>query len=185
MVVERPLTGIGAGRVEKLYTRYLSPGESAPAYHGHLHNNVLQLAAQFGLPVIAAATLFVTLLIKDIRRACKCAPDREARFLSRTSLAGVTGFLTAGLVEYTYGHSLGLILLGFASLSPFMPEVGGAGSRRRNGRSIALVSGSLTNKGRRSYKYEPIAASLSAMRRSSLRLRQSTLPIRERNSQSE
>jgi len=176
MVVERPLTGIGAGRVEKLYTRYLSPGEAAPAYHGHLHNNVLQLAAQFGLSVIAAAALFLTILIKDIRRAYRCAPDREARFLSRASLAGVIGFLTAGLVEYTYGHSLGLILLSFAALSPLMPEVApGAGSRRRNGRSIAPSSVEVwPTKGRRIYKYESIAEWLSSMRMSSLRLWQST-----------
>jgi O-antigen ligase len=186
MVLERPLTGIGAGRVDKLYTRYLSPGEAVPAYHGHLHNNVLQLAAQFGLPVIAAAALFLTILIKDIRRACRRAPDREAKFLSHVSLAGVTGFLTAGLVEYTYGHSLGLILLSFAALSPLMPDVApGAGPRRRTGRSIALVNANLTNKGRRICKYESIAKCLSAMRMPSLRLRQSTLPIREKHTRSE
>jgi O-antigen ligase len=139
MVVERPLTGIGAGRVEKLYTRYLSQGESAPAYHGHLHNNILQLTAQFGLPVIAAAALFLTILIKDIRRACRCASDREARFLSRASLAGVTGFLIAGLVEYTYGHSLGLILLGFASLSPFMPDPSDRVSRKHRSETGTLI----------------------------------------------
>jgi len=80
------------------------------------------LAAQFGLPVIAAAALFLIILINDLLRALRCAPDRNAEFLCRTSLVSVTGFLTAGLVEYTYGHSLGLILLSFATLSPLMPN---------------------------------------------------------------
>jgi O-antigen ligase len=124
MIREQPVTGVGAGRVERLYTQYLPPGESAPAYHGHLHNNVLQLAAQFGLPVVAAAALFVFILIRDLLRACRCAADRDARFLCRSSLAGVAGFLIAGLVEYTYGHSLGLMMLSFAALSPLLPEVG-------------------------------------------------------------
>jgi O-antigen ligase len=123
MVVEHPLLGVGAGRVEKLYPHYLSAGDSTPAYHGHLHNNILQLAAQFGVPVVVAMALFFTILIKDLLRACRRASNREAEFLSRASLAGITGFLTAGLVEYTYGHSLGLILLGFAALSPFVPPV--------------------------------------------------------------
>lgn len=122
MVVEHPLLGVGAGRVEKLYPRYLSAGEPAPAYHGHLHNNILQLTAQFGVPVVVAAALFFTLLIKDLLRAYRSASDRDTEFLSRASLAGVTGFLAAGLVEYTYGHSLGLILLGFAALSPLMRD---------------------------------------------------------------
>jgi O-antigen ligase len=121
MVVEHPLEGVGAGRVDKLYPRYLSAGEPTPAYHGHLHNNILQLAAQFGLPVAVAAALFFTILIKDLLRSGRSAPDRENEFLSRASLSGVTGFLIAGLVEYTYGHSLGLILLSFAALSPFVP----------------------------------------------------------------
>ena len=55
MIRERPFTGVGAGRVAQLYTSYLSPGAPVPAYHGHLHNNALQLAAQFGLPVLLAA----------------------------------------------------------------------------------------------------------------------------------
>jgi O-antigen ligase len=122
MVVEHPLNGVGAGRVEKLYPRYLSAGKPTPAYHGHLHNNILQLAAQFGLPVVAAMAVFFAILIKELLQARRSAPDRETEFLSRASLAGVIGFLTAGLVEYTYGHSLGLILLSFAALSPLVPE---------------------------------------------------------------
>jgi O-antigen ligase len=123
MVIEHPLSGVGPGRVEKLYTHYLSSGEPTPAYHGHLHNNILQLTAQFGVPVIAAAAVFLTILVKDLLRACRRASNRDAEFLARTSLAGVAGFVTAGFVEYTYGHSLGLILLSFAVLSPLVPTV--------------------------------------------------------------
>jgi len=45
MIREHPLTGVGPGRVEKLYPNYLEQGEPLPAYHGHLHNNAIQLAA--------------------------------------------------------------------------------------------------------------------------------------------
>jgi O-antigen ligase len=121
MVAAHPLSGVGAGRVEKLYAQFVPAGESIPAYHGHLHNNVVQLAAQFGIPVVLAAALFLAMLIRDLLRAYMCAPDRDARFVSRTALVAVAGFCAAGLVEYTYGHSLGLILLSFAALSPLMP----------------------------------------------------------------
>jgi O-antigen ligase len=121
MVLQEPFTGVGPGRVEKLYQSYLSPGDPLPAYHGHLHNNLAQLAAQFGLPVVLAATLFLVLLFKELIERCQSTQDRESQFLCHVSLLGLTGFLAAGLFDYTYGHSLGLILLSFVVLSPLLP----------------------------------------------------------------
>ena len=120
MIRERPVFGVGPGRVEHLYTSYLSPGEPVPTFHGHLHNNALQLGAQFGMLVLGAALIFVTVLVRDLARACKRSVDREREFLCRCGLQGVIGFLLMGMVDYTYGHSLGLILLAFAAISPLM-----------------------------------------------------------------
>jgi O-antigen ligase len=116
MTVAKPLTGVGPGRIGALYRSYLSPGDPVPAYRGHLHNNLIQLAAQFGLPAAAAALLFVLTLFRDLFRALKKAPHREAQFTCRTGLLALTGFVVAGLFDYTYGHSLSLILLSFAVL---------------------------------------------------------------------
>ena len=121
MIAERPLTGVGPGRVGALYLGYLSPKDPVPAYHGHLHNNLIQLAAQFGLPTVAAALLFVFAVFRELVRALKNAPDREARFTCQTALLALTGFLIAGLFDYTYGHSLSLILLGFAVIPAISP----------------------------------------------------------------
>ena len=120
MIRERPLFGVGPGHVEALYTRYLAPGEPVPAYHGHLHNDAIYLAAQFGVPVLCAAILFVAVLLRDLLRTLRRAPDREARFLASAGLMGVIAFLLAGLTDYAYGHSVGLILLSFVSLSPLV-----------------------------------------------------------------
>jgi len=126
MIRENPLFGVGPGRVEGLYTKYLAPGDPIPAYHGHLHNNVVELAAEFGLPVTAAALLFVIVLFHDLLARFRMASDRNQQFLCRTSLLALTGFLLSGLFDYTYGHSLGLILLSFAVLSPLtMPASAG------------------------------------------------------------
>jgi O-antigen ligase len=119
MVREKPWTGVGPGRVDTLYTKYLSPGDPVPAYHGHLHNNVVQLAAEFGLPVVAVALVFFLVLLHDLRIRYKAASDRNEEFLCRTSLLSLAGFVVSGAFDYTYGHSLGLTLLFFAVLSPF------------------------------------------------------------------
>jgi O-antigen ligase len=118
MIREQPILGVGPGRVEGLYTRYLRPGEPVPAYHGHLHNNAIQLAAQFGVAVLAAAVTCLAVLLMDLARSCRRARERDERSLCRTGLLGVVGFLIVGLMDYTYGHSLGLILLTFAAVSP-------------------------------------------------------------------
>jgi O-antigen ligase len=118
MIRQNPLTGVGVGRVDELYAKYLSPSEPLPSYHGHLHNNLVQLAAEFGLPVAIAAMAFLAILFHDLRVRCRLTTNREQQFLCRTSLLGLTGFVIAGLFDYTLGHSLGLILLGFTVLSP-------------------------------------------------------------------
>ena len=124
MIREHPLTGVGPGRVEKLYTSYLSPGDPVPAYHGHLHNNLIQLAAEFGLPVAAAALMFVVVVFLDLRKRGQFALDRDELFLNRTAVLAFTGFVASGFFDYTYGHALGLILLGFAVLSGLLPSRG-------------------------------------------------------------
>lgn len=121
MIEKHPLTGIGPGRVDKLYMSYLSPRDPVPAYHGHLHNNAVELTAEFGIPVVVAAFLFVIMLFHDLLSALRAAPNKEEEFAARTGLLALIGYLVAGLFEYTYGHSLGLILLGFAVLPPLLP----------------------------------------------------------------
>ena len=118
MIAENPLTGVGPGRVNLLYRDYLSPGDPVPAYHGHLHNNLIQLATQFGLPTAAAALLFVAVLLRELVGALKKSAGREAQFACQTAVLALTAFLIAGLFDYTYGHSLSLILLAFAVLPP-------------------------------------------------------------------
>jgi O-antigen ligase len=53
MIRERPLFGLGPELVERRYAIYRSP--AAPRYDvPHLHNNLLQLAAERGLPALAS-----------------------------------------------------------------------------------------------------------------------------------
>jgi O-antigen ligase len=121
VVRDKPLTGVGPGRVEQLYSSYLAPGESLPAYHGHLHNNLAEIAAESGLFTLAAAAVFVALLFRDLFRRLSQDMDRNSQFLCRAGILGLAGFLAAGMVDYTYGHSVGLIVTCFAVLAPLSP----------------------------------------------------------------
>lgn len=121
MLKEHPFTGVGPGRVQELYRSFLVPTDPVPAYYGHLHNNPVQIAAQFGVPVAVAALLVLAILFLDIRRSWNTArmnQDRKRLFLCRAGILALAGFALAGMFEYTYGHSLGLIAVCFASLAP-------------------------------------------------------------------
>jgi len=123
MLREHPLRGIGPGRVEASYEKYLNAGDPVPAYHGHLHNNAVQIAAQFGIPVAIAALLFVAITLRDLFKARRLAIGPDNRFLTETGLLALIGFLIAGMFEYTWGHSLGLIMIVFAVVPPLaMPR---------------------------------------------------------------
>lgn len=122
IVREHPLTGAGPGRVNQLYRSYLRPRDPVPAWHGHLHNNLAQLAADFGLLVVGAALIFLGALFRNLLRAWKSANDTETRFSCRTALLALAGFLIAGMFDYTYGHALALILLSFSVLSPLVSQ---------------------------------------------------------------
>lgn len=122
MIRQHPLTGVGPGRVEETYIGYLAPDDPVPAYHGHLHNNLVQLGAQFGIPVAIAAVVFVVALAGALYSCNSRAGDRRSQFLRRSALLGLAGFVAAGMFDYTYGHSLGLILCGFALLGPLAPN---------------------------------------------------------------
>ncbi|HEX6897217.1 MAG TPA: O-antigen ligase family protein [Bryobacteraceae bacterium] len=130
MVRENPFTGVGPGRVEEVYGKYLSARDTLPAYHGHLHNNVMQLAAEFGLPTLALALVFVGALARCLLRRVACAKDGNEQFLCRTALLGLLGFLAAGMFDYTYGHSLGIILLAFTVFAPLVSIEGAARSSK-------------------------------------------------------
>jgi len=118
MIRSSPWFGVGAGRVESLYSTYLPAGDPLPAFHGHLHNNALQVGAQSGVPVLCAAILFTAILMRDLISASRRARSRDLLFLSRSGWMGLTGFLAMGMMDYTYGHSLALMLLAFAAMTP-------------------------------------------------------------------
>ena len=118
MIRQHPFTGVGPGRVEALYRGYLKPSDPIPAYYGHLHNNLIQLGAEFGLPALAAALLFLAMLVRELIKQYRSAQTAEMQFMCRAAILGLAGYLIAGMFEYTYGHSLGLIMLGLAVLAP-------------------------------------------------------------------
>jgi O-antigen ligase len=106
MVVAHPLTGVGPNMVQPLYEQFRGP-DAVNRVNPHLHNVPMQIAAERGLPALAAWLWFIVAVARDLWRRFK-KPD--TRFLAASGLGVLVALLTAGFFEYNFGDSEVLML---------------------------------------------------------------------------
>jgi O-antigen ligase len=113
--------GVGPNNVEQTYPLYLPAGQTPQVgYHGHLHNNVLHLAAERGLPALAA---WVWLVVAWGWHCWKARGRlKELRWVADGVLAGWLAFLTQGFFEFNFGSSPVLMLFLFLVSAPLIAE---------------------------------------------------------------
>jgi len=106
MVKDAPLLGLGPGGVKRHYPEYRNPAARRPST-GHLHNNVVQIAAERGLLGLAAwLAIWIAFFVQAGRIHARLPAARAGdRALVSGSMAAVAGFLVAGLFEYNFGDS--------------------------------------------------------------------------------
>ena len=121
MVREHPWVGVGPENIPLVYTQYLPPGTTPMVgYHDHLHDNFLQLAAERGLPCLAAWLWFMLALgwhILRIRRRLS-----SERWVADAAFAAWLAFLAEGFFEYNFGTSPVLMVFLFLMSTPFVAE---------------------------------------------------------------
>ena len=115
MIRAHPLVGVGPNMVQPLYQEYRDP-DAVEAVNPHLHNVPIQIAAERGLPALAAWLAFIALLFVDLARNFYAG---EQRFLAAAALAAVVSMLAAGMFEYNFGDSEFLILFLVLVTLPF------------------------------------------------------------------
>ena len=72
----------------------------------HLHNVVLQIAAERGLPALALWIWFICAVIAGAASMFRRAPRQGlVRFLSAMAIASVVALLAAGMAEHNFGDS--------------------------------------------------------------------------------
>jgi O-antigen ligase len=115
MVKDHPVFGIGPNMVLPLYAQYREP-DAVNAVNPHLHNVPLQIAAERGLPALAAWLWFVGGLIVALSKMLR---DKRQKLLAATALAAVVAMLAAGMFEYNFGDSEFLMLFLVLVTLPF------------------------------------------------------------------
>ena len=114
MVRDRPVFGQGPRMVESNYPAYRWPGAPNPATP-HLHNNVLQIAAERGLPCLAWWLWWVAAAMGDAYRETRRTRSSPAV----AALALLAGVMAAGLFEYNFGDSEILMMLLLVCALPY------------------------------------------------------------------
>ena len=103
MLAERPLFGVGPGRVKVLYPVYRVPGWVEPR-PGHLHNNLVMIAAETGIPSLLAYLAFVGAFFHGAVRIVRRAPrGNPARGIALGAIGAMAALFAAGMFEYNFG----------------------------------------------------------------------------------
>ncbi len=105
IIAEHPLTGAGPNMIPTVYPKYRTT-DAVRMNTPHLHNNLVQIAAERGLPALAAWLWFIGALVLHLARLLRSG----SRVLAATAIACVGAMLTAGLFEYNFGDSEFLML---------------------------------------------------------------------------
>ena len=121
MVWDRPLFGTGLDMVKRTYSRYAHP-KAMKKLTGHLHNNLLHIAAERGVPALVAWVWIMVGFFREVVRSPRSFGKGpfERRFLAVGGVAAVAGFLVAGLFEYNYGDSEVAMLAYLVMALPFI-----------------------------------------------------------------
>ncbi|HEY3066708.1 MAG TPA: O-antigen ligase family protein [Methylomirabilota bacterium] len=121
MVRDAPFLGLGPGGVKIYYPEYKNPAARRTGT-SHLHNDALQIAAERGLLGLAAwLSIWIVFLYRAVRIYRALPPGRsDAAALVAGGIAGVVGFLAAGLFEYNFGDSEVIGLVWVVMAVPFV-----------------------------------------------------------------
>lgn len=120
MVEQHPWLGVGPDMVGEVYPIYVA--RDAPHRENpHLHNNLMQIAAERGLPCMAAwLWLLLVVLIAAIRSFRRAIDDPVGRALAAGALGVVVSGFVAGMFEYNFGDSEFQMLFLFSMAIPWI-----------------------------------------------------------------
>lgn len=119
-----PFLGVGPGRMDRVFWEFHPDPQSvdhATMYTGHLHNNLLQLAAERGVPCAIAFLWLVAMVVQAAWRGLahwRSDPIRAPA--EAAALSGVVAFFIAGMFEFNFGDSEVLSLMLLLCVTPYL-----------------------------------------------------------------
>jgi O-antigen ligase len=118
IIRDYPLFGTGPDTVDMVFQNPRYGLSDEARRNVHLHNTVVQIAAERGLPALAAWLAFVVWIAVSLVKVVR-ARDPDRLPLAAGGLAALTVMVVAGLFEYNFGDSEILILFLYLITMPF------------------------------------------------------------------
>lgn len=100
IIKDYPLLGTGAATFPLIYESYKLPQAERKGIH--LHNNLLQIAVERGIPALLCWLLFIFSAFISLYKILKYQPFKA---YSLGALGAITGLFISGLFEYNFGDS--------------------------------------------------------------------------------
>lgn len=120
MIKKHPWVGVGPDNIPGLYGFYLPPGKPAiVGYHDHLHDNFIQLAAERGLPCLAAWIWLMGAFFWGCAQIRRHAP---LGWIADGAIAVWLALIIEGIFEFNFGSSPVLMVFLFLIAAPFVLE---------------------------------------------------------------
>ncbi len=124
LIHDNPWFGVGPKNVGVEALRYRGSGEYPDWMYQHMHNNVLQIAAERGIPGLLLWLLFMGRLAWDawrtLRRPGRGPEDPETVFAASAAVGCWVALMVAGMFEYNFGDSEVLTLFLFTASAPYV-----------------------------------------------------------------
>lgn len=115
IIHDHPLTGVGPNMIPRVYAEYRDK-DAVNVTNPHLHNVPLQIAAERGLPALAAWIWFVAAAVTGLVSLFR---HQQERTLAAAGLAAIVAMLAAGFFEHNFGDSEFLMLFLVIVTLPF------------------------------------------------------------------
>jgi O-antigen ligase len=118
IIGDYPLLGTGPDTVDLVFQNPKYELSEMAKRNVHLHNNVIQVAAERGIPALCAWIVFMAWAFLALIRRLKNKDPFYLAF-SMAGLAAIVALMTAGLFEYNFGDSEVVILFLYMITVPF------------------------------------------------------------------
>lgn len=121
IIKEYPLLGTGPNTVDEVFKKPKYGLSEIARQNVHLHNNLIQIAAERGIPALLAWLAFLGWMGYSLIKFIKRRKNPIELGLTAGALACLLALFSAGMFEYNFGDSEVVTLFLFLTTLPFLP----------------------------------------------------------------
>ena len=124
LIRDNPLTGVGPRMVAERALEYREDRELPDELYQHFHSNLVQIAAEMGVPAAIVWMLLWIWVVRDFLIMRRNSSDPFLDYLLVNGISVLVAVQLAGLLEYNFGDSEIAILLFFFVTAPYAAKRG-------------------------------------------------------------